>query len=70
MLDKAVAAVKADQAVAVAMFIKGEGGFLDRELAMPAMRPLLPSPRPNSAHQETSQTCLMSDVVGFMRKIV
>jgi Single Cache domain 2 len=32
MLDKAVAAVKADQAVAVAMFIKGEGGFLDREL--------------------------------------
>jgi hypothetical protein len=32
MLDKAVAAVKADQAVAVAMFIKGEGGFLDRDL--------------------------------------
>jgi hypothetical protein len=32
MLDKAVAAVKADQAVALAMFIKGEGGFLDREL--------------------------------------
>jgi hypothetical protein len=32
MLDKAVAAVKADQAVAVAMFNKGEGGFLDREL--------------------------------------
>src|SRR5262245_54980673 len=26
MLDKAVAAVKADQAVALAMFIKGEGG--------------------------------------------
>jgi hypothetical protein len=32
MLDKAVAAVKADQAVALAMFIKGEGGFLDRDL--------------------------------------
>jgi hypothetical protein len=32
MLDKAVAAVKADQAVAIAMFIKGEGGFLDRDL--------------------------------------
>src|SRR3974390_3487782 len=32
MLDKAVAAVKADQAVALAMFIKGEGGFRDREL--------------------------------------
>jgi cytochrome c oxidase assembly factor CtaG len=27
MLDKAVAAVKADQAVALAMFNKGEGGF-------------------------------------------
>ena len=32
MLDKAVAAVKADQAVAIAMFLKGEGGLLDREL--------------------------------------
>jgi hypothetical protein len=32
MLDKAVAAVKADQAVALATFIKGEGGFLDRDL--------------------------------------
>jgi hypothetical protein len=32
MLDKAIAAVKADQVVALAMFIKGEGGFLDREL--------------------------------------
>ena len=32
MLSKAVAAVKADQAVALAMFIKGEGGFRDREL--------------------------------------
>jgi hypothetical protein len=32
MLDKAIAAVKADQVVAIAMFIKGEGGFLDREL--------------------------------------
>ena len=32
MLDKAVAAVKADQAVALAMFIKGEGGFKDRDL--------------------------------------
>ena len=31
-LDKAVAAVKADQPVALAMFIKGEGGFLDRDL--------------------------------------
>src|SRR5438552_17579821 len=32
MLDKAVAAVKADQVVAIAMFLKGEGGFLDRDL--------------------------------------
>jgi|SRR5947209_14889605 len=32
MLDKAIAAVKADQVVAIAVFIKGEGGFLDREL--------------------------------------
>ena len=32
MLEKAVAAVKADQAVAMAMFLKGEGGFRDREL--------------------------------------
>ena len=32
MLDKAVAAVKVDQAVALAMFIKGEGGFKDRDL--------------------------------------
>jgi hypothetical protein len=32
MLDKAVAAVKADQAVALATFLKGEGGFLDRDL--------------------------------------
>jgi hypothetical protein len=32
MLTKAVAAVKADEAVALAMFIKGEGGFKDRDL--------------------------------------
>jgi hypothetical protein len=32
MLDKAVVAVKADQAVALATFLKGEGGFLDRDL--------------------------------------
>ena len=32
MLDKAVAAVKADRDVALVMFVKGEGGFLDREL--------------------------------------
>ena len=32
MLTKAVAAVKADQAVALAMFQKGEGGFEDRDL--------------------------------------
>ena len=32
MLDKAIAAVKADQVVAIAMFLKGEGGFLDRDL--------------------------------------
>jgi Single Cache domain 2 len=32
MLNKAVAAVKADQAVALAMFNKGEGGFRDRDL--------------------------------------
>lgn len=32
MLDKAVAAVKADREVALAMFNKGEGGFRDRDL--------------------------------------
>ena len=32
MLDKAVAAVKADQAVALGMFNKGEGGFKHRDL--------------------------------------
>jgi len=32
MLDKAVAAVKADKAAALAKFQKGEGGFKDRDL--------------------------------------
>ncbi len=32
MLDKAVAALKADQAAALAKFTKGEGGFKDRDL--------------------------------------
>jgi hypothetical protein len=32
MLTKAVAAVKADRDVALAMFTKGEGGFRDRDL--------------------------------------
>lgn len=32
MLDKAVAAVKADKEKALAMFNKGEGGFKDRDL--------------------------------------
>jgi hypothetical protein len=32
MLDKAVAAIKADKAKALAMFSKGEGGFKDRDL--------------------------------------
>jgi Single Cache domain 2 len=32
MLSKAVAAVKADRDVALAMFLKGEGGFRDRDL--------------------------------------
>jgi hypothetical protein len=32
MLGKAVAAVKADKAKALAMFINGEGGFKDRDL--------------------------------------
>jgi hypothetical protein len=32
MLEKAVAAVKADKAKALAMFISGEGGFKDRDL--------------------------------------
>jgi signal transduction histidine kinase len=32
MLDKVVAAMKADQAKALAMFSKGEGGFKDRDL--------------------------------------
>ena len=34
MLDKAIAAVKADPVVAVVMFVKGEGGFLDRDLPL------------------------------------
>jgi signal transduction histidine kinase len=32
MLNRAVAALKEDQAVALAMFLKGEGGFRDRDL--------------------------------------
>ena len=32
MLDKAVAAVKADKSLALAMFDKGLGGFYDRDL--------------------------------------
>ena len=32
MLEKAVAAIKADKAKALAMFTKGEGGFKDRDL--------------------------------------
>ena len=32
MLEKAVAAVKADKTKAIDMFNKGEGGFLDRDL--------------------------------------
>ena len=32
MLDKAVAAVKADRDLALGMFNKGEGGFRDRDL--------------------------------------
>jgi hypothetical protein len=32
MLEKAIAAVKADKAKALAMFQKGEGGFKDRDL--------------------------------------
>ena len=32
MLEKAVAAIKADKATALAMFNKGEGGFKDRDL--------------------------------------
>jgi signal transduction histidine kinase len=32
MLDKAVAAIKADKAAALAQFNKGEGGFKDRDL--------------------------------------
>ena len=32
MLEKAVAAVKADKSKALSMFNKGEGGFLDRDL--------------------------------------
>ncbi len=32
MLEKAVAALKADKAKALAMFAKGEGGFKDRDL--------------------------------------
>src|SRR5580704_8929701 len=32
MLEKAVVAVKADKAKAIEMFLKGEGGFKDRDL--------------------------------------
>jgi hypothetical protein len=32
MLDKAIAAVKADPVVAIAMFIKAEGGFRDGDI--------------------------------------
>ena len=32
MLEKAIAAVKADKGKAIEMFIKGEGGFKDRDL--------------------------------------
>ena len=32
MLDKVIAAIKADREVALAMFNKGEGGFRDRDL--------------------------------------
>lgn len=32
MLEKVVAAIKTDQAVALAMFLKGESGFRDRDL--------------------------------------
>jgi hypothetical protein len=32
MLEKAVTAVKADKAKALDMFLKGEGGFKDRDL--------------------------------------
>jgi hypothetical protein len=49
MLDKAVAAVKADQGVALAMFNKGESGFVDRDLNTFCFRvadgKLLASPR-------------------------
>ncbi len=38
MLDKAVAAVKSDRDVALAMFNKGEGGFRDRDLYPFCMR--------------------------------
>ena len=34
MLNKAVAAVKADQLVALATFLKGEGGFRPRSLSI------------------------------------
>ena len=33
MLEKAVAAIKVDKAKAIEMFNKGQGGFLDRDLA-------------------------------------
>lgn len=49
MLEKAVAAVKTDQGVALAMFNKGEGGFVDRDLNTFCFRiadgKLLASPR-------------------------
>src|SRR6202049_81471 len=39
MLDKAVAAVKADRDLALAMFNKGEGGFRDRDLCVDVYQP-------------------------------
>jgi len=39
MLDKAVAAVKADKTKALETFNKGQGGFLDRDLYVFVLRP-------------------------------
>ena len=46
MLGKAVAAVKADQPVALAMFNKGEGGFRDRDLYPFCFKSLTGKPSP------------------------
>jgi hypothetical protein len=67
MLVKAVAAVKADKAKALAMFSKGEGGFLDRDLypgcANISDGKLVANPNPNAQLGEDARTKAVERVV-------